>query len=102
MKILRRLYRHLAHYKVWAVIAFSSMLIFAATQTAMMALVRPLFDVVLSSPAQKREPTHVSREQATRDKVLDVVLQRDRPEARQAWLARNLNGGIARATGWWK
>src|SRR5215475_7497024 len=50
MKVLRRLYRHLTRYKGWAVVAFGSMLIFAATQTMMMALVRPLFDVVLSSP----------------------------------------------------
>ena len=51
MKVLRRLYRYLTQYKVWAIVAFGSMIIFAATQTVMIALVRPLFDVALSSPA---------------------------------------------------
>ncbi len=102
MKLLRRLYRYLARYKVWAVVAFGSMIIFAATQTVMMALVEPLFDVVLATPGQKAEPTHVSREQATRDKVVNFVLERDRPEARRNWFARGLGADIQRAGAWWR
>jgi subfamily B ATP-binding cassette protein MsbA len=103
MKLLRRLYRYLARYKVWAIVAFGSMIIFAATQTVMMALVEPLFDVVLSAPEQKAaEATHVSREQATRDKVVNFVLERDRPEAQRNWFARGVGSGIQRATAWWR
>src|SRR5260221_6935136 len=102
MKLLRRLYRYLARYKVWAIVAFGSMIIFAATQTMMMALVEPLFDVVLASPGQTVEPTHVSREQATRDKVGNFVLERDRPEGQRNWFARGLGSGIQRATAWWR
>src|SRR5438270_1623871 len=101
MRLLRRLYRYLARYKVWAIVAFGSMIIFAATQTMMMALVEPLFDVVLATPAQKAEPTHVSREQATRDKVVNVVLERDRPEAQRNWFARGLGSGSRQFHGWW-
>jgi subfamily B ATP-binding cassette protein MsbA len=104
MKLFRRLYRYLARYKVWAIVAFGSMIIFAATQTVMMALVEPLFDVVLSSPApaQAAAPTHVSREQATRDRVVNFVLERDRPEGQRNWFARGLGSGIQRATAWWR
>src|SRR5258708_33588958 len=98
MSLLRGLYRYLARYKVWAIVAFGSMIIFAATQTMMMALVEPLFDVVLATPAQKAEPTHVSREQATRDKVVNVVLERDRPEARRNWFGRGLGSRVRRVT----
>ena len=50
MKTLRRLYRYILPYKGWAIVAFGSMVIFAATQTVLMGLVRPLFDVVLVPP----------------------------------------------------
>src|SRR5258706_2607032 len=78
------------------------MIIFAVTQTMIMALVEPLFDVVLASPGQTVEPTHVSREQATRDKVVNFVLERDRPEGQRNWFARGLGSGIQRATAWWR
>jgi subfamily B ATP-binding cassette protein MsbA len=50
VKILRRLYGYLRHYKTWAIIAFGSMIVFALTQTVLAALVRPLIDDVLSPP----------------------------------------------------
>ena len=46
MKLLRRLYRYLHNYKAWAIVAFGSMIVFAATQTMLMGLIRPLFDEV--------------------------------------------------------
>ena len=54
MKILRRLYGYLRHYKTWAIIAFGSMIVFALTQTVLAALVRPLIDDVLSPPRVQR------------------------------------------------
>ncbi|MGZ8710099.1 MAG: ABC transporter ATP-binding protein [Thermoanaerobaculia bacterium] len=51
MKPLRRLYGYLRAYKVWAVVAFGSMIIFALTQTVLAALAQPLFDDVLTPPA---------------------------------------------------
>jgi subfamily B ATP-binding cassette protein MsbA len=57
LKILRRLYGYLKHYKTWALIAFGSMLVFALTQTVLAALVQPLFDDVLSPPGIQQEGT---------------------------------------------
>src|SRR5437870_3864922 len=54
MKILRRLYGYLRHYKTWAIIAFGSMIVFALTQTVLAALVRPIIDDVLSPPRIQR------------------------------------------------
>jgi len=45
MKILRRIYRYLRHYKAWAVLAFGSMLAFAVTQTALIGLLQPIVDI---------------------------------------------------------
>jgi subfamily B ATP-binding cassette protein MsbA len=57
MKILRRLYGYLRHYKTWAIIAFGSMIVFALTQTVLAALVRPIIDDVLSPPHIQRTVT---------------------------------------------
>src|SRR5437763_9424368 len=54
MKILRRLYGYLSHYKTWAIVAFGSMIVFALTQTVLAALVRPIIDDVLSPPHIRR------------------------------------------------
>jgi subfamily B ATP-binding cassette protein MsbA len=48
MSVLRRLYGYLRSYKLWALAAFGSMIIFALTQTVLAALVRPLIDEVLT------------------------------------------------------
>ena len=102
MKVLRRLYSSLARYKMWAVVAFGSMLIFAGTQTAMVALSQPLFDVVLTAPElHEPPPTHVSREQAGRDRALNLILERDRPEGQRGWLARTAGRNILVVTDWW-
>ncbi|HVE72443.1 MAG TPA: ABC transporter transmembrane domain-containing protein [Thermoanaerobaculia bacterium] len=51
MKALRRLYGYLRAYKAWALVAFGSMIIFALTQTVLVALVQPLIDDVLTPPS---------------------------------------------------
>jgi subfamily B ATP-binding cassette protein MsbA len=55
MKVLRRLYGYLRHYKAWAIVAFGSMIVLALTTTVLAALVRPLIDDVLSPPHVQRK-----------------------------------------------
>ncbi|HKO56302.1 MAG TPA: ABC transporter ATP-binding protein [Thermoanaerobaculia bacterium] len=100
MSVLRRLYRYLRNYKGWAMLAFGSMLIFAATQTVLMALVRPLFDVVLTPPDK---PAIVAKQQPqdTKTRMLDAVLNRDRPEGQRGWLINNADRAAKRLDGWW-
>src|SRR5260221_14710812 len=101
MKVLRSVYSSLARYKMWAVVAFGSMLIFAGTQTAMGALSQPLFDVVLTAPElHEPPPTHVSREQAGRDRALNLILERDRPEGQRGSLARTAARNILVVNDW--
>jgi subfamily B ATP-binding cassette protein MsbA len=56
MKILRRLFRHVLPYRGWALLALASMLVVAATTGALILLIQPLFDEVLSrdDPAEER------------------------------------------------
>ena len=62
MKPLRRLYGYLRAYKAWALVAFGSMIVFALTQTVLVALVQPLIDDVLSPPgAVVQKETRVDR-----------------------------------------
>ncbi|HEX9460831.1 MAG TPA: ABC transporter transmembrane domain-containing protein [Thermoanaerobaculia bacterium] len=50
MKVLRRLYRYLRHYKAWATLAFGSMIMFSVTTTAMIGLLQPIFDIGFTPP----------------------------------------------------
>ncbi len=56
MSILRRLYTYLRAYRVAAIVAFGSMIVFALTQTVLAALVQPLFDDVLSPKTAVTRP----------------------------------------------
>ena len=95
MSVLRRLYRYLRNYKGWAFLAFGSMLIFAATQTVLMALVRPLFDVVLTA-----QPAVVAKHDPE-NRMLDSVLNRDKPEGQRGWLINSVDRVAKRANNWW-
>ncbi|PYQ51373.1 MAG: hypothetical protein DMF59_08130 [Acidobacteria bacterium] len=97
MSALRRLYRYLTRYKGWAVIAFGSMLIFAITQTVMIALSQPLFDEVLTRPTTKV----TSQASGTKQWVLDVVMKRDRPEGQRGWLINGYDRVAKRFDSWW-
>ena len=79
MNVLSRLYQYLRRYKTWALVAFGSMIVFAATQTMLMALIQPLFDEVLTPPTAKH-PAVVSHDASARERVVDSVLRRDQPE----------------------
>src|SRR5436853_2360319 len=65
MKVLRRLYGYLRHYKTWAIVAFGSMIVFALTQTMLAALVRPIIDDVQS-------PRHVQRVVSVNDRTASL------------------------------
>ena len=101
MNVLRRLYRYLSHYKTWALIAFGSMFIFAATQTVMVALIQPIVDEVLSPPTQKIAPDHTTREQATKQRFMDAILNRDKPEGQRGWLINGIDRTVKPVQQWW-
>jgi ATP-binding cassette, subfamily B, bacterial MsbA len=98
MKLLRRLYQYLGRYKAWAVLAFGSMLIFAATQTMLMILVRPLFDEVLTRPSAQTVAAHPD---ATRAAMLDAILNRDRPAGHRGALINAYDRVQSRWDAWW-
>src|SRR5436190_3306582 len=98
MSVLKRLYGYLAYYTTWAIIAFGSMIIFAGTQTLMIALTQPLVDQVLSRPGQVHTQ---SRDSETKQRVLNVVLKRDRPEGQRGWLINAYDRGTKRFDAWW-
>ncbi len=101
MNVLRRLYRQLSHYKTWALIAFGSMLIFAATQTAMVGLIQPLVDDVLSPPSQEIARSHPSREQATKQKFADAILRRDLPPGQRGVVINTIDRVAIPVQTWW-
>jgi subfamily B ATP-binding cassette protein MsbA len=102
MKIIRRLYRYLANYKAWAALAFGSMVIFALTQTMLMGLIRPLIDDVLMPPtSQTVNKQHASREDKTRDFIVNAVLNRDKPEGQRGWLIIHVDDATRNLKAWW-
>jgi len=102
MKVLPRLYRYLRRYKAWAVLAFGSMIIFAVTQTAMVGLLQPIVDIGLTPPAAKSHvQSHPSREEAIKSRVVDSVLNRDRPEGQRGWIINHIDQANHRFHGWW-
>src|SRR5438270_1686500 len=103
MKVLRRLYRYLKRYKAWAAVAFLSMVLFAATQTTMIALAQPIFDIVLAPPAKLAvEPSHISREAAVKQRILDTILKRDVPEGKRGAVIDAYDRAAARFRIWWR
>ena len=98
MKLLRRLYRYLRNYKMWAIVAFGSMIIFAATQTILMGLIRPLFDEVLSPPKVERT---VQKLDPAKQRMLDAVLNRDKPEGQRGWLINGVDSLTNKLDHWW-
>ena len=102
MSVLRRLYRYLAHYKAWAILAFGSMIIFAVTQTLMIALCQPIFDEVLTRPDKAPiRRTHLSREQTTKQRVESAILKRDLPEGQRGAVINLFDGATRQFQQWW-
>ncbi len=102
MSVLRRLYRYLARYRGWAILAFGSMILFAATQTVGIALTRPIFDVVLAPPGKRMvEPTHVSRELREKQRIANIILRRDLPEGHRGALINAYDRASNAFDAWW-
>jgi subfamily B ATP-binding cassette protein MsbA len=102
MKVLRRLYRYLAQYKGWALIAFASMVAFAITQTAMIGLLQPAVDIGLTPPGAKQvEREKPSREQATKETVTNFLLRRDRPEGQRGPVINTVDRTSRGFHDWW-
>jgi ATP-binding cassette, subfamily B, bacterial MsbA len=102
MKVLARLYRYLNHYKAWALLALGSMVVFAASMTIMIALAQPLFDIVLAPPGQQHvERTHLSREQAGRQKIVNIILRRGELEGHRGWLVNSYDRAAKKFNDWW-
>jgi len=80
MSVLRRLYAHLRRYRGWAIVAICSMVMFAATQTALMALVQPLFDDVLSPPHMQKTK---APDTSVKQRFTDVILKRNLPQGQR-------------------
>jgi subfamily B ATP-binding cassette protein MsbA len=101
MTVLRRLYRYLRHYKAWAFVAFGSMIVFAVTTTMMMAMVRPLFDEVLTPPGKQSEARRETSEDATKSRVLAAILKRDKPEGERGAIINAYDRTSKRVLAWW-
>ncbi|MGZ5493748.1 MAG: hypothetical protein ACXW3E_09860, partial [Thermoanaerobaculia bacterium] len=100
MNVLARLYRYLRRYKAWALVAFGSMIIFALTQTMLMALIQPLFDEVLTPPAAKQAIVQ-KHDHSSKQRFIDAVLRRDEPEGRRGWLINSVDRTRDAADHWW-
>jgi len=97
MSVLKRLYRYVDQYRVWAIIAFGSMIIFAISQTVMIALSQPLFDEVLTRPT-----TQVSSQDSTTKRwILDIVLKRNKREGKRGLLINTFDRTQRRFDAWW-
>src|SRR5688572_18912111 len=89
MKVLRRLYRYVTPYRAWAFLALFSMLVVAASTGALIALVRPLFDDVLSAD---------QKQQQSRDEEAAMRLLR---ESGATEVAAGVESVRARWRTWW-
>jgi len=102
MKLLARLYGYLRSYKGWAILAFGSMIIFAATQTMLMGLIRPLFDEVLSPTGTHRSAPKVEQKlDPTKERIFDSVMKRDLPEGQRGWLINSVDRAANGLSHWW-
>jgi len=102
MKVLRRIYRYLRHYKAWAVLAFGSMIAFAVTQTAMIGLLQPIVDIGLTPPGASRiVRDHPSREETVKNSIANFVLELDRPEGRRGVIGNAVTDANRRFHAWW-
>src|ERR1700756_1137104 len=102
MKVLRRIYRYLRHYKGWAVLAFGSMIAFAVTQTAMIGLLQPIVDIGLTPPgARQGVRGHRSREERFKNGVPNFVLEPEKPEGQRGVIGNAVTDANHRFHAWW-
>jgi len=98
MSVLRRLYSHLHRYRGWAIVAITSMVMFGAAQTALMALVQPLFDDVLSPPQLQKVK---APDTSVKQRFTDVILRRNLPQGQRGPLINTYDSLQDRWHHWW-
>jgi ATP-binding cassette, subfamily B, bacterial MsbA len=98
MKVFRRLYRYVTPYRAWAALAFASMLVVALSTGALITLVRPLFDEVLSNGEAKVE----KQEDPRRSAIVRMVLKRDLPEGQRGVVINKIDQVQGDAKAWWE
>jgi subfamily B ATP-binding cassette protein MsbA len=101
MKTLRRLYRYLRPYRAWAILAFGSMLLVAATTGALAALTQPLFDEVLAADKAGSKVSAPAEEVVNRNAILTQLLKRDEPEGQRGEFINWLDATTSRVRSWW-
>lgn len=94
MSVVRRLYKYIGRYRGWAFVALTSMVVFALTQTAMIALAQPLFDNVLSPPSMQKVK---APDTSPKSRITNVVLKRDLPQGQRGTIINLYD----RAQDWW-
>ncbi|MFA6955878.1 MAG: ABC transporter transmembrane domain-containing protein [Thermoanaerobaculia bacterium] len=101
MNVLRRLYTYVRPYRLWAIIAFGSMMVVAGTNGAMVTLVQPLFDDVLS-----RDSSQAAQEQkaqkAKRTRAIDFILENHKPPEQRTAFGRAVHSVLDPAQKWWE
>lgn len=101
MKLLRRLYGYLRPYRGWAVLAFGSMMIVAASQGILATLVRPLFDEVLTAQSGRAPEVVKPDPNDRKTRILDYILKRDRPVGQRGNVINWLDRTIDPILKWW-
>lgn len=133
MKVFKRLWGYVKPYRTWAIIALTSMFVVALTTGALITLIRPLFDEVLSAgeaqqirvvrsadgaltglgpndavPPGAEEvgvlaaPSQESDDERTKTALIDMLLNRDRPEGQRGAVVNALDRATAGIRGWWE
>jgi subfamily B ATP-binding cassette protein MsbA len=77
------------------------MLIFAATQTVLMALIQPLFDDVLTPPGVASIVKKTPKPTDTKERILNAVLNRDQPEGQRGILINTFDRATKGLNHWW-
>src|SRR5687767_6485334 len=98
MKIFRRLYQYVTPYRAWAVLALVSMFVVAASTGALIALVRPLFDDVLSRGEQHQDQKVRDQREVEAERLL---LRRDAPAGQRGAVINWIDHQQTRARAWW-
>jgi ATP-binding cassette, subfamily B, bacterial MsbA len=93
---LARLYSYLWPYRWWAALAFISMMTVAATNGALVALSRPLFDDVLIQESAEAELVDKRASTAAR-----IILRRDDPEGERGPLVNTIDRIVIPVQAWW-
>ncbi|MBI2213701.1 MAG: ATP-binding cassette domain-containing protein [Acidobacteria bacterium] len=100
MNVLRRLYAYVRPYRFWAIVAFGSMIAVAGTNGAMVTLVQPLFDDVLSRNAGPGGEEQAAQK-ARKTRALDFILENHKPPEERSAFGRTIHEVIDPAQQWW-